>query len=186
MARRAGVPYGEAGVHEGQFSLRVLYSEYRVLHPAGLVEDSADGSPASYALGLLVLHYLVHADGQPVAAHWIAFRELPNGLVYDSAFRARVEPPLLRCFGAEPGSLAAPAQMLGGHLLSFADVAYSFLPLPRVPMAVVMHAGDDELPPAASVLFDGSAGHYLPTEDLAVLGGWLVGRLVKEAGRTQS
>jgi hypothetical protein len=46
-------------------------------------------------------------------------------------------------------------------------------------MAVIFYAGDDEFPSAVSVLYDSSAGHYLPTEDLAVLGGLLVGSLLK-------
>jgi hypothetical protein len=40
-----------------------------------------------------------------------------------------------------------------------------------------MWAGDDEFPAQASVVFDAAAGHYLPAEDLAGLGGLLARRL---------
>jgi hypothetical protein len=53
--------------------------------------------------------------------------------------------------------------------------------LPRVWLAVVLHLADEEFPASANVLFDASASHYLPTEDLAVLGGMLTGRLIKSA-----
>jgi len=52
--------------------------------------------------------------------------------------------------------------------------------LPRVHLAIILHRGDEEFPPAVSVLFDGAAGHYLPTDDLAVACGLLVGALLRE------
>ena len=55
---------------------------------------------------------------------------------------------------------------------------------PMVWMAVVLYIEDDEFPASANVLFDATAGHYLPTEDLAVLGGLLAGKLVKAARAT--
>jgi hypothetical protein len=125
------------------------------------------------------LHYLAHADGYPLAGRWVAFRELPDGLVYDGAFRARVEPPLKRAFCPRLDRFSRAAQALGGRPLAFGDAAFLFDAFPRLPMAVILYRGDDELPSTASVLYDGAAGHYLPTEDLAVLGGLLVGSLTK-------
>ena len=53
--------------------------------------------------------------------------------------------------------------------------------LPRVDVAVLVWAGDDEEPGEARVLFDANAGHYLPAEDLAGLGGQLAHRLAGAA-----
>ncbi|UCE84218.1 MAG: DUF3786 domain-containing protein [Deltaproteobacteria bacterium] len=39
--------------------------------------------------------------------------------------------------------------------------------------------GDDELPPEGSILFDESIISYLPTEDIAVLSGMRVYRLIR-------
>jgi hypothetical protein len=50
-----------------------------------------------------------------------------------------------------------------------------------VPLAVVYWYGDDEFPPNASVLFDASAGHYLSTDGLAVLGRELCSKIIREA-----
>jgi hypothetical protein len=61
------------------------------------------------------------------------------------------------------------------------DAAFRFVALPRVPMAVVVWAGDDEGPGQARVLFDAHAGRCLPAEDLAGLGGQLAYRLVAAA-----
>ena len=45
-------------------------------------------------------------------------------------------------------------------------------------MAVVIYEGDEEFSASANVLFDAAASNYLPTEDLAVLGGVLASRLI--------
>jgi len=66
-----------------------------------------------------------------------------------------------------------------GERLTFGDASYMFRLLPRLRMAVILHYGDDEFPPTVKVLFDAAAGHYLPTEDLSVLGGILASRLIK-------
>jgi len=48
-------------------------------------------------------------------------------------------------------------------------------------LAVVLYVADEEFPASANVLFDAAAAHYLETEDLAVLGGMLAGRLTQAA-----
>jgi hypothetical protein len=70
---------------------------------------------------------------------------------------------------------------LRGESLSFGDASFLFRTLPRLWMAVVLYLADDEFPANANVLFDATASHYLPTEDLAVLGGLLAGRLIRVA-----
>jgi hypothetical protein len=48
-----------------------------------------------------------------------------------------------------------------------------------VPVAVLLWKGDEEFPGQAGILFDASAHHYLPTEDLAGMGDWLAHQLVR-------
>jgi hypothetical protein len=128
---------------------------------------------------LVMLHYLIHADGVPPADQWVSFRELPDGRVYDAAFQGRSPLRIAHEFGGDAAGFAAACRKLGGVAIQFGDAAYRFQLLPRVDMGVILHLGDDEFPPAVNVVFDGAAGHYLPTEDLAVLGGMLAGKLIK-------
>ena len=153
-----------------------------VTHPKGDV--SAGGAPAHVAVSILLLHYLLRADGSPPAGEWLAFRELPDGLFYAASFAQRAEAPLAQAFGAGSGGLEAlrvAAAAAGGLTLELADAAYAFQALPRLALAALVWAGDDEFPAQASVVFDANAGHYLPAEDLAGLGGLLVRRLISGA-----
>ncbi len=150
-----------------------------VTHPGGDV--SAAGAPAHVAVSILLLHYLLRADGAPPAGEWLAFRELPDGMFYAASFAQRAEAPLAQAFGAGSGSglevFGGAAAAAGGLPLELADAAFAFQVLPRLALAVLVWAGDEEFPTQASLVFDAAAGHYLPAEDLAGLGGLLARRL---------
>lgn len=159
-------------------SLSFLMRPIQVTWPGGVVTHAQEGTALKHAEALLVLHYLAHADGYPMADRWVAFRELPDALAYGQAFTGRVEPSLVAVFGSDPEAFHRGGRTLGASPLGFGDVSYAFQVLPRVALAVVLYEGDEEFPPAVNVLFDAAAGHYLPTEDLAILGGIFVGRLI--------
>jgi hypothetical protein len=177
-AVRAAVPF-EHGVFQVPYFGRL----HDVRWPAATVSRVSDGADVDIATRILLLHYLLTADGTPLAADWIAFRSLPGGLGYDAAFQGRANRRLARAFGKSLTPFEAAARSEGGERLTFGDASFSFRALPRVWLAVVLHLADEEFPASANVLFDASASHYLPTEDLAVLGGILAGRLIKSGSR---
>jgi hypothetical protein len=175
-AIRAAVSY-----EEGRFQVPFFGAIYHVHWPGGAVLRASDRQDADIASQILMLHYLLTADGMPLGAEWIAFRSLPGGLGYYAAFQGRTGLRLAHAFGADLPAFEAAARMLGGERLSFGDASFSFRLLPRVWLAVVLHLADDEFSATANVLFDVETSHYLPTEDLAVLGGILASRLIKAA-----
>jgi len=195
-AARAGCERTEGGVLVPLFGRPHL-----VTHPGGEVAPAegrragaagpgAARAPVHAAVAVLLLHYLLTADGTPPAGAWAAYRELPDGLFYAPAFAARAEEPLTRAF-AGPGQGASgstgldafrgAARRAGGDALTLGDASFRFGALPRLDVAVLVWAGDDEEPGEARLLFDAGAGHYLPAEDLAGLGGQLAHRLVAAA-----
>ena len=187
-AARAGCELADGGVLVPLFGRPHL-----VTHPGGEVtaaagrprDPAAAGrEPAHIAVAILLLHYLLLADGAPPAGEWKAYRELPDGLFYAASFAGRAEAPLARAFAGSPAGLdafRAAAASAGGDALTLGDASFRFVALPRVDVAVLVWAGDDEEPGEARVLFDASAGHYLPAEDLAGLGGQLAHRLAAAA-----
>jgi hypothetical protein len=184
-ARRAA--QSGCAVSPGGVSVPFFGQPHLVTHPDGDV--SAAGAAVHVAVDILLLHYLLRADGAPPAGDWRAFRELPDGLFYSASFAERAEAPLGQAFGAVPpaggdeglGRFRAAAAAAGGLPLDLADAAFAFQALPRLALAALMWAGDDEFPAQVSVVFDAAAGHYLPAEDLAGLGGLLARRLTSGA-----
>lgn len=179
-AVRAAVTFHQ-GAQGGQFHIPFWGTIYQVGWPEGSARRAADQTPAEITTQILLLHYLLTADGTPMADRWIAFRNLPGGLGYDAAFQGRANSRLARAFGADHKAFETAARALGGEPLTFGDTSFLFRALPRVWLAVVLHLADNEFPAQANLLFDASASHYLPTEDLAVLGGMLAGLLIRAA-----
>ena len=176
---RAGCQVAEQGILVPFFG-----REHLVTHPEG--EVTAAGRPVSAAVAILLLHYLGRADGTPEAGDWVTFRELPDGLFYATSFAARAEGPVAQAFGlaSGPDALApfrATALAASGEELQLADASFAFRALPRLRLAVLLWLGDEDLPPEARIVFDASAGHYLPAEDLAGLGEVLARRLLSAA-----
>jgi hypothetical protein len=165
----------------GRFLVPFFGALHSVVWPQGTVQTVADGSDVDIWVQILLLHYLLTADGMPLAGEWIAFRNLPGGLGYDAAFQGRANYRLAGAFGTDDQAFIAAARSLGGERLAFGDASFLFRALPRVWLAVVLYLADEDFAASAQVLFDGTASHYLETEDLAVLGGMLASRLIKAA-----
>jgi hypothetical protein len=145
-----------------------------------------DGTECSvYDTGVL-LYYLHQADGTPMAERWIGYRELPGGSFYSQAFQGYSGDRLARTFGTTTAMYIDAAEKLEGMPLNgLPGIAFSFLPLPRIRLAAILYPGDEEFAARASVLFDASAGHYMTTDGLALLGAGLVGRLIMASNITK-
>jgi hypothetical protein len=150
--------------------------EVRAANPAHAEEPMRD---AHVSIRIVLLHHLLTADGTPPAERWLAFRELPDGMFYAQAFSGHAEGLLAGKLGGDLDRFRHAAEMLGGRSLALADAAYRFEAFPRLPVAVLLWAGDEDIPAQARILFDAHAGHYLPTEDLAGIGDWLAHRLTR-------
>jgi hypothetical protein len=180
-AHRAGVSFGTAHENGGTFELAFFGTPFQVHWPEGNMQHIATGSEPDIASRILLLHYLITADGTPTRDRWISFRNLPGGLGYDAAFQQRANLRLSHTFETNRVAFETAARALAGERLSFGDASFLFRLLPRVWLAVVLNLADEEFPADANILFDAAVSHYLPTEDLAVLGGMLASRLVKAA-----
>ncbi|MDI6893087.1 MAG: DUF3786 domain-containing protein [Bacillota bacterium] len=148
---------------------------------------SVTGAEAPQWLAILTLHYLNGAGGDPLRGELIPFRDLPGGRVYDANFEKRVRARLVRRYAHQPALLVEAGKRLGGEAADMGDAAVRLLPFPRVPVWMVLWAADEEFPAQANVLFDGSVGSYLCTEDVVVLCEQMVAEMInlsrKEVGR---
>jgi hypothetical protein len=172
----AGCTYTKEGVVVPFFGV-----PHTVTHPSGEVTAQAGAirKAAHSSIVIVLLHYLLTADGTRPADRWVAFRELPDGLFYAQAFASHAEELLARKYGADLEAFRRAAGALGGMPLDLADASFRFQALPRLAVAVLLWSGDEEFPGQARILFDAAAGHYLPTEDLSGIGDWLAHRLAR-------
>jgi len=180
IARRCGLEYS---AETKEFVVPVFGQGFSVNFPSmKVMEETSDHHEGSPWLQALVMHYFRTADGFPIEGTWISFRDLPGGMHYEKAFQGYSGDQLAKAFGNDLQRLDRAARMAKGKPIQLGDVGYSFAALPRVPLAVCYWAGDEDFPPAAKVLFDRSASHYLPSDALATLGGRLC-RLIIRGGQ---
>jgi hypothetical protein len=127
---------------------------------------------------ILILHYL-QADlpAQPFG-DWVAYREIRGAAFYYAAFLKRAVEPLKKVFGQDVAGLTHAAARLNGVAVGFGDAGFDFQAFPKVPVRLILHAGDDEFPAEASILFDRSIERVLSPEDIAWLAGMVVYRLI--------
>ncbi len=130
---------------------------------------------------ILILHYLVNNNGEPLSGREIDFRSVPEGGFYYSAFVSRAKKPLLETFGLDLDLYLEVAAALGGTLRTLGDASATFTAFPLVPVTHVLWRGDEEFPPDANILFDETIPLHLSTEDIAALAGSSVYRLMGAA-----
>ena len=177
VANRSGATVDQ----DGNLRLEFLWRTYVIDQTEWTIKRADDGSTPISLIQSLILTYLYMADGMPPIDRWVGFRELPNGLFYAQAFQGYTGVELIRDLGGDVAAFKRASGKLQGAALAIGDAAYTFQVLPRLKLAVVMWAGDDEFPAQAQVLFPESAPHYLMTDGLAILGSLVVGQIVKAA-----
>jgi hypothetical protein len=180
LEARTGARYVVEEAHDGLLvpyfgqARRIIWPEIRVT-PVGGQGD------LPLTEQILILHYLLHASGDPLTGRTIDFRQVPEGGFYWSAFVSRAKKPLLETFGRDLELYTRVAASLGGEPQPLGDAAARFLAFPRVPITHVLWGGDEEFPPEANILFDETIPGYFPTEDIAALAGASVYRLMGAA-----
>jgi hypothetical protein len=98
------------------------------------------------------------------------FGDMPGGKAYEAAFKKRAIAPIADLFGSNLKALVEAAKLLNGFEVKYRDIPVEIPALPKIPLTYIVWGGDEEIQASSNILFDSSASHYLPTEDLAVLG----------------
>ena len=135
---------------------------------------------------ILIAHYLLGATGEWTPGKLITFRQIPDGHFYFDAFQRRARDPLLNFFGNNGKLFVKCAEMMGATHVENGDFGMEFRVLPQICIQLVLWHGDEEFPPDATILFDENIQHHLPVEDIAVLCGSLVYRLIGLGRKLQS
>jgi hypothetical protein len=166
----------------GGFEIAFLNRRYRVELPGAEVRDEAGEEPP-LVRRVLILHYLIQAQGKELTRRWVDFRSLPGGVVYYPVFRGRVIARLVRMFGERPQALIAAAAPLGGRAIAMADWAVEILAFPRVPVVLALWEASDEFAPEGTIMYDDALPAYLETEDAIIVCEEILGELKSNVQR---
>ena len=135
---------------------------------------------------ILMAHYLLGSSGRRNSGKLITFRQVADGHFYFDAFQRRARDPFVNFFGGNGRLFVKCAREMGATSVANGDFGMEFRVFPRICVQLVLWEGDDEFPADATILFDESIQHYLPAEDIAVLSGSLVYRLIGLARKLQA
>jgi hypothetical protein len=178
LAKAAGV---EAFVNNGHAELKVAFlgMNYVVeIGPKTDVRKEKSEEEVPIPDKILIAHYLLGAPGRKNTGKLITFRQIPDGQFYFEAFQRRARDPFVNFFGSNGRLFVKCAEEMGATPVTNGDFGMEFRIFPHICVQLVLWEGDDEFPPDATILFDESIQHYLPVEDIAVLCGSLVYRLM--------
>ena len=179
--KKAGADYRKG--EEGEKIIIHFFSEpYHIQFPQ-IEFYSPSKKTVSLVTRILLLHYLIRADGNPLKGNWVAYKDIPGGLLYAGVFARRVTEPLQRRFGMSAVSFKETGIKSGGDPVAIGDASFILKAFPYVPLQYVLWEGDEEFPPSVQVLFDASVDHYLTLEDIVVLGQITTGRLINRSSR---
>jgi hypothetical protein len=160
----------EADYLVAQACLRLSYLQhpYLIHWPSASVRHADTGEEAPLPVQVLLLNYVLHANGQHPSGMLIAFREIPGAATYDGPFNKRAILPLVNTFAGQERLLLAAADTMGGTPATVADTSVTLPILPLLPITYGIWHGDDEFPASGVILFDESARKLLTIECLVV------------------
>ena len=107
-------------------------------------------------LELVTVVYLINVQEiYPIGRDIVGVKDLKEGHFFQGPHELKID-SIVKRYGRDLNSFRRTAEYLEGEAQNMADVAYKFLPFPRIPLYFLLWKGDDEFEPRMTVLFDRS------------------------------
>jgi hypothetical protein len=178
QARRIGGVVEEREDGTRVVRLSCMGAAYRVGLPDGAVYRD-DGAPVGTFVEILILHALLSHTGRRPSGRWIAFSDIPDGLLYGSVYEKRTARRLARALSGADDLLVAVAGRLGGNEAALGgDASVVVEPFEGIPVGIVFWRGDDDFSPAVTFLYDDTITEIFPAEDVVVLTQCLIEEII--------
>jgi hypothetical protein len=161
----------------GRISL-ILFNARYVIEVPDLTITATDKKVISLVTKIILIHYLIKADGRPLSNQLVPYKEIPGGMLYAGVFAKRTVDPLVPVFSQSPDRFLDAGLRMGGRRSEYGDISFILPALPRIPMTYILWKGDEEFPAAVQLLFDTSVEGYLALEDIVVLSEMATTRLI--------
>lgn len=142
------------------------------------------GWPIRSLFHILLLHYLIHADGSKPKGQLISMHEAaPLGSTRVTHMINSSIPPLIKAFSGDLEAFLMDAEILGGKRISNNTVEIPIFP--HLPIQITIWPEDDEFPADARILFDKTIRGQLTPEDIVYVGDIAVQALYFASGNFQ-
>jgi len=129
---------------------------------------------------IIWLHYLTGHGPKKPSGVYISYRQVPGGAIYNENFVKRTIDPMVRTFHDRLEDFTRLGTAMGGEAKGLGHASFTIRALPFVPLTYVIWQGDDEIPAGGNILFDETAAGWFCAEDLVVLAGMPVYKMLKQ------
>lgn len=113
---------------------------------------------------LSVLWYLLRAQDIPLSGNLVKPAHMAGGDIFWKGSHALPLGQLAERYGTSPPEFLSAALQLAGRPESCGDASARFYPLPRLPLLLVLWAGDEEFPSRAEIMFDATCVLQVPLD----------------------
>jgi len=144
------------------YTVRLWTNEYRVDPVQYTIAGVSDNFTAPHEyFYLFIIYYLLKAKNICMAGEWISDKDITGGSTF---FRGPHNIPTdLICnrFHNDIEAFKKRCTQLQGTASDMADASFTFKIAPRIPVTVLYWQGDEDFPPEAKLLYDGSITKHL-------------------------
>lgn len=113
---------------------------------------------------LSILWYLINAKAVPLSGELIKPGDMRGGQIYLRGTHVLPLDKIAEKYGSNIQELPKKSREFGGEQIDYGDVSVRLFPFPRVPVAILLWASDDEFPARADLLFDATCEIQLPAD----------------------
>jgi len=113
---------------------------------------------------LSILRYLVTAINVPLSGQLIRPSDLSGGDIFIRGTHVLPLDKVAEYFENNRNEFIHIGKRLGGSQLEYGDMSIELFPFPRIPVVLIVWAGDDEFAPKSSLLFDSTCISHLSTD----------------------
>jgi len=157
--------------HESRrYTLRFLNVDFVVILGERAVRPLSERNAGVPGLGLdfriMILDYLANCSEAHLSGRLVSGAQLKGGEFFFRGTHGLELEALISAFGSNPKEFRKVGMSVGGRGLELGDVSLQLSALPKVPIAYLLWAADEEFSARLSVLFDSSADSMLHLDTL--------------------
>lgn len=166
MSNLSNSPYD---YHKNYFKIKFLNNTLYIKYPTGEVIFE-DGQPlCDIAIKILILRFLINANGVKETKTYITYKEIEGGYVYYPNFKCRTISSFIKKYGKNLNLFEERMKKIEASKLNLGDISYKVRFINDTYVVFILWEGDDELEPSGNILFDSNISSYFNAEDLAVI-----------------